>query len=387
MAEKILIIDDDMDTLRLVGLMLQRQGYEIVAANNGTQGLEKAFGEKPDLILLDIMMPDMDGYEVARQLRDNPLTKYTPILMFTAKTQLDDKVTGFEVGADDYLTKPTHPSELQAHVKALLSRAGRVPEDTKTALHEHHAYIIGVIAARGGLGVSSLACNLAATLFQEFQTDVVLAEMFPGRGSLGLDLGITDCSGLVELLQLPPAEISRDKVAEKLEPHVAGFKPLLASYQPKDFHLISQVNQYETLVARLASMGRFLVLDMGTGLPPFVQRLMHMLNELMVVVEGVPNTILHTRALIEDLMELGMNKGHISVLLNNRLRSESQMAWTEVQKQLNHPIATTFTPAPELFFQAVKMKMPAMLCQPESLTAQQFGKLVEAISERESHTK
>ena len=130
MAEKILIIDDDMDTLRLVGLMLQRQGYEIVAANNGTQGLEKAFGEKPDLILLDIMMPDMDGYEVARQLRDNPLTKYTPILMFTAKTQLDDKVTGFEVGADDYLTKPTHPSELQAHVKALLARAGRVPACT-----------------------------------------------------------------------------------------------------------------------------------------------------------------------------------------------------------------------------------------------------------------
>ena len=112
-----------------------------------------------------------------------------------------------------------------------------------------------------------------------------------------------------------------------------------------------------------------------------------MLNELMVVVEGVPNTILHTRALIEDLTELGMNKGHISVLLNNRLRSESQMAWTEVQKQLDHPIATTFTPAPELFFQAVKMKMPAMLCQPESLTAQQFGKLVEAISERESHMK
>ena len=124
MTEKILIIDDDVDTLRLVGLMLQRQGYLISAATNGEQGLAKAFEERPDIILLDVMMPDMDGYEVTRRLRKNPTTQSTPILMFTAKTQLDDKVAGFEVGADDYLTKPTHPTELQAHVKALLGRAG-----------------------------------------------------------------------------------------------------------------------------------------------------------------------------------------------------------------------------------------------------------------------
>ena len=123
MSEKILIIDDDLDTLRLVGLMLQRQGYQISAATNGQQGLDKAFDEDPDLILLDMMMPDMDGYEVTRRLRRNPSTMGTPILMFTAKTQLDDKVIGFEVGANDYLTKPTHPSELQARVKTLLSRA------------------------------------------------------------------------------------------------------------------------------------------------------------------------------------------------------------------------------------------------------------------------
>ena len=123
MPEKILIVDDDVDTLRLVGIMLQRQGYQIIAATNGQQGLSKALEERPDLILLDVMMPDMDGYEVTRQLRQAPPTAQTPILMFTAKSQLDDKVAGFEVGVDDYLTKPTHPAELQAHVKALLARA------------------------------------------------------------------------------------------------------------------------------------------------------------------------------------------------------------------------------------------------------------------------
>jgi len=125
MAEKILIVDDDRDTLRLVGLLLQRKGYEIIAAERGTQGLEKAFQEIPDLILLDVMMPDMDGFEVLRQVRGNPTTSAIPVIMFTAKTQVDDKVAGFEAGADDYLTKPTHPSELTARVKALLTRTAQ----------------------------------------------------------------------------------------------------------------------------------------------------------------------------------------------------------------------------------------------------------------------
>ena len=103
MSEKILVVDDDIDTLRLVGLMLQRQGYQVVAASNGNQALIMAQSENPDLVLLDVMMPDMDGYEVARRLRANPSTNSTPIIMFTAKSQVDDKIMGFESGVDDYL--------------------------------------------------------------------------------------------------------------------------------------------------------------------------------------------------------------------------------------------------------------------------------------------
>src|SRR4030042_4271034 len=109
MPEKILVVDDDVDTLRLVGLMLERQGYEIVAANSGQQALALVLTERPDLILLDLMMPDIDGVEVCRRLRASPETKDILIIMFTAKSQTDDKVEGFDAGADDYLTKPTQP--------------------------------------------------------------------------------------------------------------------------------------------------------------------------------------------------------------------------------------------------------------------------------------
>src|SRR5512136_2191166 len=190
MAEKILIIDDDLDTLKLVGMMLQKQGYQILAATNGQQGLAYADSDDPDLVLLDVMMPQLDGYEVARRLRANPDTASIPILMFTAKTQLDDKVTGFEAGADDYLTKPTHPTELQAHVKALLARSAKNKINPPTGPAQEPAYVIGVLAVRGGLGVTSVAANLAASLQKRTSDNVILAEFRPGRGTLCFDLNL-----------------------------------------------------------------------------------------------------------------------------------------------------------------------------------------------------
>jgi CheY-like chemotaxis protein len=383
LANKILIIDDDLDTLRLVGLMLQRQGYHISAATNGSQGLKKALEERPDLILLDVMMPDMDGYEVTRRLRKNPVTSSTPILMFTAKTQLDDKVTGFEVGADDYLTKPTHPTELQAHVKALLARI--VPKDTEvtTAPQEHHGYVIGVLASRGGLGVSSLASNLAASLFTRTQMDVILAELTPGQGTLGLDLSIPNQRGLTELLKGNPVEITREKVQALLAPHSSGLRLLLASENPRDVSLTSQVNNYEVLVTRLALLAPFVVLDLGIGLPHFVQKILPMCDERIVVLEGSQTTIQQSRFLIDEIINLGIDGKGVTAVLNNRVRSEAQMPWTQVQEKLGHSITITLTPAPELFLQAERMQTLAVLCQPTNVTSQQFLKVADLIIERE----
>jgi CheY-like chemotaxis protein/MinD-like ATPase involved in chromosome partitioning or flagellar assembly len=384
MAEKILIIDDDVDTLRLVGLMLQRQGYEISAASNGSQGLAKALEERPDLILLDVMMPDMDGYEVARRLRKNPVTLTVPILMFTAKTQLDDKVTGFEVGADDYLTKPTHPTELQAHVKALLARSAQKEQnEIVTTSHEHHGYVIGVLSARGGLGVSSLASNLAAGIYSRTQADVILAELTPGQGTIGMDLGYRNQKGLTELLQGTVVEITRAKVESSLAAHGSGLKLLLASENPRDVTLTSQVQNYEALIARLSTLARFVILDLGNGLPAFVQKILTMCNERIIVVEGVPGTIQHTRLLIDNLADMKIDRKTISVVLNNRMRSEAQMQLAQVQEKLGHSIAATLTPAPEAFLQATRTQTPAVICQPTNMTSQQFLKLADTILEHE----
>jgi diguanylate cyclase (GGDEF)-like protein len=123
MAETILVVDDDPDIARFVEVNLRSAGYDVAVAADGEEALERAAGMRPDLVLLDVMMPRIDGFEVAQRLRKNPQTANTSIIMLTAKALSADKVTGLQSGADDYIIKPFDPIELLARVKGTLKRA------------------------------------------------------------------------------------------------------------------------------------------------------------------------------------------------------------------------------------------------------------------------
>ena len=383
MAEKILIIDDDITTLKMVGVMLQKQGYLIVAASNGEQGLTQAEAESPDLILLDVMMPGMDGYEVARRLRANSSTAHIPIIMFTAKNQLNDKVIGFEAGADDYLIKPTHPAELAAHVKALLARAGKEKAAGGPAPSEKRAFTIGVLAARGGLGVTTVALNLGASIRDASKQEVIVAELRPGMGTMGPDLGENDPRELTGLLQTSPAGITPQKVSEALHLHSNGFKLLYGSVHPRDGMLLNSTAAFEALVNRLGFLARYLVLDLGAGLPPLTQKLITSCNQVLVVIEPAANSVAHAKALISDLSDLGFNKHTIRTVMVNRIRSDTQLNWSQIGEMLGQPPTVAITPAPELFYMAERTKNTAIASRPDSLTTQQFANLASAILEIE----
>ncbi len=120
MDRKILIVDDEKNIVDIIAFNLKKEGYTVIRAADGEEGLEKVFSENPDLILLDIMMPKLDGYEVCKKIREK---KNTPIIMLTARAEEVDKVLGLELGADDYVTKPFGVRELMARVKANLRKA------------------------------------------------------------------------------------------------------------------------------------------------------------------------------------------------------------------------------------------------------------------------
>ncbi len=125
---KILVIDDDIAINELIKINLELQGYEVKQAFNGTEGFALAKQEQPNLIVLDVMMPEVDGFTVAQRIRQSDSISDTPIIMLTALSQLNDKVNGFDIGVDDYLTKPFETEELIVRVRALLKRSNQIPK-------------------------------------------------------------------------------------------------------------------------------------------------------------------------------------------------------------------------------------------------------------------
>jgi two-component system alkaline phosphatase synthesis response regulator PhoP len=127
MAYKILVVDDEPTIVRLMEFILARQGHEMLVAVNGEEALEKIRDHAPDLVLLDIMMPRIDGYEVARQVRADPATAKLPIIMLSAKAQEEDIRKGVDIGVDEYITKPFSPEHLVHIVAGYLERLNKDP--------------------------------------------------------------------------------------------------------------------------------------------------------------------------------------------------------------------------------------------------------------------
>lgn len=129
---KILVIDDDSAINELIKVNLELSGYSVVQAYDGTKGFALCKQEMPSLVILDVMMPEVDGFTVAQRIRKNEATKDIPILMLTALSQVTDKVKGFDIGVDDYLVKPFEMEELGVRVRALLKRSGQIPKSAST---------------------------------------------------------------------------------------------------------------------------------------------------------------------------------------------------------------------------------------------------------------
>lgn len=377
MSEKILIVDDDPETLRLVSLMLKRQGFQIVAAESGKQAVAMASAELPDIILLDVMMPDMDGYEVTRLLRKMPEIANTPIMMFTARTMVEDRVAGFEAGVDDYITKPVHPNELVAMIRTMLSR--RRTRDVNNASRGH---TIGFLAAKGGIGLSTLVINLAIGIQSRTRSQVIAVETRPGMGSWGLELGYANTAGLNNLLHLKPAQINVAAVDKELIATSYGVRLLLASNNLNDNPAIP-AGQLEAVVQETRMLGSYILLDLGAMGFVDSEKVLEQCQELIVPVDTFPPTVQRTRLLIETLKNYGFGKTKPLTLVSyKRARSETELNANQLQELTGQAIKMRIPSAPETVFNASQQCVPVITFQPEGSLAMQFRSFADEIVQR-----
>jgi len=371
MAEKILIVDDDVNALKLIGYTLHKEGYEIIAAQSGQEALVKALEEEPQLVILDVMMPRMDGYEVCRRLRATPQTAQVPVIMLTAKSQVEAKVAGFAAGADDYLTKPVIPAELVARVKALLLHP------TYAALAK--AKTIALIGAKGGVGVTTLAVNLAITLAQ-MDKDVILLDLQPYSGAVALQLGLGSVNTIADLLKGEATALSQSVVEDSLVKHTSGIRVLPAAQGPQSVQGEITLLSLEAIISNLETVAQYLVLDMGSQLSPTAQQVLRKCSQVILVTEPDKIALTLAQRALDSLRALDVKGSRIGIVVVNRTRSASTPTRSTIESTLGSELLSLFTPAPELFAHAAIKSMPVAWAQQSSLQADMFRELAQRIA-------
>ncbi len=378
MATRILIVDDDFNVIKQVGLFLDGQGYKIVPAQSGEEALQKAAEAQADLILLDINLPGIDGYEVCRQLRARPETSDVPIVMFTSLRSVDDRVKGFSAGADDFITKPIHPTELQARLRAVLVRSTR-----REPVLEKRACVIGFLGAKGGVGATTVAVNAAAGLLKQSAGEVVLADLGPGSSSLALYLRLhPGRGGIKRLLSQPAKDVTRRMIELELASHPSGLRVLPGQIAPMGAAAALTPEHMQVVLDQLGGMCDWLVLDLGMGLPDATRCALKRCDHVVLVTE--PDAI--TMRLVEELLNLlvrdvGVERYNVSAVVVNRAAATEITALANLEDELGISISGIVSMNADLVREATRRGVAVIDAYPNSPVGNQLARVTAYLAE------
>jgi CheY-like chemotaxis protein len=327
---KILIVDDDPDIRPLLRLTLAKLGHQPSLAATGAEGLKLAESEHFDLMVLDLMMPDIDGYEVMRRLKTNPVTKDLPIIVLTARTQAADYDSAIESGADAYLPKPFDLDALHRRIGELLKRSEARPSPGSTAappsLNGHVTVVLGL---RGGVGTTTLAVTLAGALLR-LGSRVCLVDLTPSGGHVALQLRLGTGVSWRNL----PAVPDTTAVAQNLVRHDSGLVVLAAPAQP-----VRQGPSAESFRATLEALQIFftqVVIDAAPVLDGATQVALAAAEQIVVVCTPEVGAVHTTIGTLQALGGLRRPDSRVVVVLN-QVAAEPTLATSTIEKALGGP--------------------------------------------------
>lgn len=367
---KILVIDDSKLAAKMVGDRLLSKGYEVSVAFSGEEALAQVREEVPDLVVSDLTMPGMDGYELCQRLRRDPATAEVPIILLTSRGKISEKEAGFEAGADDYLVKPVVPAELELKIKVLLGRA-------KAARAVLEARVISVFSLRGGVGVTSLAVNLAVSLAQMWQIEVPLIDLAleSGHGALMLDL--KPKYTLAELAQ--QAEESIDELLDGyLVHHESGVRLLAAPPSPEQADLITP-DLLHTVLPMLKRKFEYIIVDTASSFSEVTLAALD-LSDLIIVILGPDLASLKASAATMGVFQaLGYPKERLAVVINWTF-PQMGLPQKNIETALGLPANVVIPYERTLFVEAINTGVPAAWGHPNASASRAIGQLALQVS-------
>ncbi|MCA9926120.1 MAG: response regulator [Anaerolineales bacterium] len=310
---KILIIDDEFPMRYLIEHQLRRQGFDVVLAKDGPSGIKAAHMHQPDVIVLDAMMPGMDGFEVCAQVRNEPETTNIPIIFLTALETKEYKSRAYALGADDYLTKPFQADELIAHISAILRRSQRM----KTGiLNSHEGQIVSLYSPKGGVGTTTLAIQLAESMTIHEDRPVALIDLDLPLGGIAPMLNLYTRNNIVNLLQMHPDYINLSTIKQHAQQHRADFLVIPA---PGDFtapDIEPHADNLKLMLRHLTTVGYQVILDLGSTLNNITKLALQESDLVFVITSGQPVANKLHNTFLEKADSLGLEAQRLMPVIN-----------------------------------------------------------------------
>lgn len=311
--QKILIIDDEFPMRYLIEHQLRREGYEVNLAKDGPTGIKAAQMHQPDLIVLDAMMPGMDGFEVCNEIRNDPDTTQIPIIFLTALETKEYKSKAYEVGADDYLTKPFQSDELIAHVSAILRRSERI----QTGLIDStNGNIVSLFSPKGGVGTTTLSIQLSEAIAIQEDKPAVLIDLDLPLGGIAPMLNLYTNQHIVKLLNAQVEHITLPFVQQMAQKHRADLFVIPAPGELQTVNFDAKLKQLEKVILLLSENGYQVILDLGSSLNSMTKRAMQLSDTIFVITSGQPVANKLYNAFFEQSHALGLEPTQLLPVIN-----------------------------------------------------------------------
>lgn len=358
---KILVIDDTLDTLNLIRIKLSKAGHQVLTATDGETGLQLALQKKPQIVVLDVMLPKMDGFSVARQIRKAFSRKYVAILMLTARGQISDKVTGFEAGADDYLTKPFDLEELDLRIRTLLARSAPSPESDSSG---GTCRLISVFSLRGGVGKTSLAVNLAVTLAQLWNEPIPLFDLSLQNGHAAIFLGLHPRATLDDLIEHWQEYTDLDALDEFFTEKPNLVRLLAAPKYPASAERVS-AEMLKHLVKLVRSQSSFLIADLASKLDNAMLAVLQSSDVILLLMAPEVASVHSAVEALDALRALDYPKERVCLVLNQTI-SRRGLSPGQVETAVGSSIGLVIPHEQEICAHAINAGQPFVLLSPNS---------------------
>jgi pilus assembly protein CpaE len=356
MTASILIVDDSEMMLKLVSAALKADGYELFTAQNGKEALEIARRVVPNLAILDMVLPDIDGYQICKTLRNDPHTAHMPIIMLTGFSDLDNRLRAFEAGADDFMPKPFQMEELQARVRVHLRRASSYLPHHEANVRIHR---IAVFSLRGGIGVSTLAVNLAAGLSQLWATPTLLMDLAFLNGQDALMFDITLRNTWADLGNLKPDEIDVEALESVALHHASGVEVLAAPRRAEEAELISE-KHVQRIIELARSQYKYLVMDLPHDFSPTTLAALDKSDTILLLTAPDLASVRCASNALNVFKDLGYSAEKVQLVLNWNF-STSGLARKEIEKVLQKPVSVVIPHLPNTLVMAITLGKPIVL--------------------------